>query len=1190
MHNRFHRSQIDLIVNDLLEPFFELSREDAIAALAVLINPIELPMMNQEERNYPPLPKIFQKPAYQKIQSQLQSLSEIMYNRQPQDSAIEHNPSPSPHLQLPETKLGIFGLRTSIGEKNVTAEDVHQYMRFKFALAACAVATLEPVTSIISENNKNLYYQYLYYSYLAQWVRQVSGELIPEGMKAIIKEAAAQVLQTARTEESLAPLLPTVLTDKSLAPFQPYIKMSPSTEMETLSVNSEEIINYLCSLSPAAFNPDMAACLEALFSGKFGCDILLMTVDDEKSINKFILDNARRNETPIVIQTPEGFIVYGDSKGDGIIWKFNKIISDAALLNSLDFPKEASNGTTKLIKRSDKKFTKSIIDALKEKHAKLISNLTSISYHLAQEKLQDQINNGNGKFSHLEAVCLDFMTVAKAHKALISYGDIIRSHDDALVKKVDAICQEYVTHLQTTNADKQEPLLEEDAATLKQFLSQADEFANEKKISEWISNFFAAYFTSELEDKDGLLKKILNLSLSQDKLFIVNDQWLEKISLKNINIQDDNAEITLTPYHINRILLHALTTPIEKWSHLYHAMFDQVLTLLNDTNNPVFTTQALKRDSYPIELREQLNWLNRLYNGEVGNQPKQVFPMLHYPKNAKDFCRILNYLSAEQINVVFNSFIDNNFLSNLIKSIDDLKELKKALPPEKWENFVDSLDNTILSKLTQVTYNLNNLKEVLPKEKWNNFEDSLDNSFLSGSIKNVNDLNKLKEELSQGKWNKFANSLDNTFLRNLTKSINDLNTFKMTLPQEKWNSFSDSLNDEFIKKLVSHINNTANDFHHFDTIFTHKIHSSSTYIPQVFDLLNIFPKEKSRIIVNSLNENALEDSIRNISDLISFQKIMSTERWNSFVDSFLGFKNEYKKSTFVKKIIHTVDDLFDFRNLFIQGILPADRWYDFSNFRGKSYTTTQKAALAYFFINLVHDDSDLKRLLEIYPIENVDGLGKLFENIDEKYQDRCIELLGGNNFLKSLIKETSDLSRPIYILHEKWRNFLNSLDNEFLINLIKNRVNLFHLKLYLPSEKIASFVGSFSFLRDEKSIRDGINECLSLDHETPEIQKNILFCILKIYKSELNARENEYNPTLLGFSMPIDFEWGVARPDKLAAVEDLFAVLLKTKSLEDVYKTNQKALDDGTLAKIYTALKIVLERELGFNKVHISKI
>jgi hypothetical protein len=209
----------------------------------------------------------------------------------------------------------------------------------------------------------------------------------------------------------------------------------------------------------------------------------------------------------------------------------------------------------------------------------------------------------------------------------------------------------------------------------------------------------------------------------------------------------------------------------------------------------------------------------------------------------------------------------------------------------------------------------------------------------------------------------------------------------------------------------------------------------------------------------------------------------------------------------------------------------------------------------------------------------------------EMEKNIILELLG-KEFLKSLIKNADCLFFGRDIPYKVTNNFLNSLDPDFLISLVNNRADLRALGRVHPKEM--NYFGTFSFLGDwrdwkhTKSISDGIKEVFHQD--TPDIQNNILLCLMRVYKSELLSREKEYNPTLLGIALPIELEWGVPKTAKLAAVNALITAGKNNIRLQQVYNSHKEALDQGLLNEIYNALKIVEENKMSLKREAPKKI
>ena len=572
--NSFHRDIIDSAINDTLTGLLVLPKEDGIKALAELFN---LSMMPNDAVHYPPLPSLFQNPAYQskEVQDSLKQLCEIMYSRQPQN-AVKHS-----NDQGSEVAFGKFGLVSRAGE-NITAKDVREYLKYKFALAAYHVIAFERAVIIINNWKNDIKNKSLYYKYFAEWIKTSPTETIPSEIREIIlsngilKRAITKAFQT---------------EEKNLKLFSPYSD----------NVEVEKIIPYLLSLSPDVFDSEMTSCFHTLF------------------------------------------------------------------------------------------FSTSLV-------GKKLQVLQQDPYQSVQKKLQNQITKSDKTFLNLRSVTLSFVLVAKAQEVLNLYGDVIQLDDAKGVEEVSRIAEKYIPHLNQCAAEKQESLGANETEILKEFLSKIEP---KKTFGEWIGNFFALYFTAEQNDKNTLLRKIFDFALNTDKLCI-NDEWLIKIYKKQFDRQA--GVVNITPYHVNRVLLHALTTPVEKWSEIYYDIFARLLDLLNTTHHPDNNLfPLLKRDSYSNEFQEQLRWLQNQYQRYIRpaenpvEQPKTIFPMLYYPKDSKALSNTLRLLSPEQCKVVYESMKDN--LPDIIKTGEDFCNVLTYLSAEQrkavYNNMKDKLPNII---------------------------------------------------------------------------------------------------------------------------------------------------------------------------------------------------------------------------------------------------------------------------------------------------------------------------------------------------------------------------------------------------------------------------------------------------------------------------------------------------------------
>jgi hypothetical protein len=124
-----------------------------------------------------------------------------------------------------------------------------------------------------------------------------------------------------------------------------------------------------------------------------------------------------------------------------------------------------------------------------------------------------------------------------------------------------------------------------------------------------------------------------NLALTDDAAMT---RWVEQF----LELQEGRQVVTLTPYNLNRVCWHALTTSPLKWSENFIRLLELVvLPLIQlaksgddsiDENNKVFI-----RHSYPEDLVGQLNWL--LILAKNPERQLKIIPHLFVPCNLAGF-------------------------------------------------------------------------------------------------------------------------------------------------------------------------------------------------------------------------------------------------------------------------------------------------------------------------------------------------------------------------------------------------------------------------------------------------------------------------------------------------------------------------------------------------------------------------
>ncbi len=272
------------IIEPLMVIYNSLPKEDAIAALAKLIN---LPIMDEKEKNYPPLSPLFQNKVYQtkEIQSALKALSEIMHNPQPQDRAPfeeTHNPVHWGKFNLLHQNEN--GEIVSRSGANITARDVHDYMRYKFAIAAFNIIALQEAKQFINDIKKNADKKNQYYKHLAEWV---SEDAMPEAMRElflsdnILKQKIITALKDNLSQKDFQIFLPYLDKNDLKKALEEKKLTTPETETTQLLIEEKEsktaesqflintngMIDNLFLLGASAFDREMEAAMSTLLSG-----------------------------------------------------------------------------------------------------------------------------------------------------------------------------------------------------------------------------------------------------------------------------------------------------------------------------------------------------------------------------------------------------------------------------------------------------------------------------------------------------------------------------------------------------------------------------------------------------------------------------------------------------------------------------------------------------------------------------------------------------------------------------------------------------------------------------------------------------------------------------------------------------------------------------------------------------------
>ena len=132
-----------------------------------------------------------------------------------------------------------------------------------------------------------------------------------------------------------------------------------------------------------------------------------------------------------------------------------------------------------------------------------------------------------------------------------------------------------------------------------------------------VINFFALFNGTEdnsrkFELSQDIAKKAANIVFKDD-----NELFAELLQHKAAEA------IELTPYQINRILLHAILA--ESWSEDFTRFFELILDFLSKLSSGNHQSINLQQTSYPVELINDLKMLAKYQAGEyLGNNDKHL--------------------------------------------------------------------------------------------------------------------------------------------------------------------------------------------------------------------------------------------------------------------------------------------------------------------------------------------------------------------------------------------------------------------------------------------------------------------------------------------------------------------------------------------------------------------------------------
>jgi len=305
-----------------------------------------------------------------------------------------------------------------------------------------------------------------------------------------------------------------------------------------------------------------------------------------------------------------------------------------------------------------------------------------------------------------DAVLKSFVAAERVYTFLyFNQKTLPSSFGELTAAEIRSECVNYFKQLLEMPVEEMQPLSDETIKKLKLFYKKAlEEVA-------FFKDLFAVYFISD--QKDEYFAKLLQMDLTENRFFLSDEAWVTHIMLSNASKEEQKSEsaetaIDLTPYQINRLILHACFIHPNDWSPAFAFAFERVLKLLDPQKKEDALNQALKKSSYPEGFFLQLVWLLNVHkayrNGNkqeisdvVSLQPVTYFPLFFYFPGGDELRRILSYSSVENRAQFLNKIKEHPFVA-----IEDFLTVLHALQPSEravflWEDCAETIPHLINS-------------------------------------------------------------------------------------------------------------------------------------------------------------------------------------------------------------------------------------------------------------------------------------------------------------------------------------------------------------------------------------------------------------------------------------------------------------------------------------------------------------
>ena len=230
--------------------------------------------------------------------------------------------------------------------------------------------------------------------------------------------------------------------------------------------------------------------------------------------------------------------------------------------------------------------------------------------------------------SHLTTFYLHYLV----HSRLVKHQLVLTLTGCLEEQEIQTLLGQCETYFQTDSSENDYPL-----EPLRLVLIKINASQNDNLVAP-IENFFTSWFEAEkvtdLPSLCSLYAMLVNKSMCSK--IVLDDTTLKMLINRFRSSEGANDFVSFGPYEVNRLFLSAIITHQRDWTELFAEMFHATLMFVKNGFNQETDTQematALKRDSYPPQLMDQLEYLYREYH-RLQQPPAQEEEELQVPQD-----------------------------------------------------------------------------------------------------------------------------------------------------------------------------------------------------------------------------------------------------------------------------------------------------------------------------------------------------------------------------------------------------------------------------------------------------------------------------------------------------------------------------------------------------------------------------